>query len=178
MALDPGGLFLQSARAKLAGPHAPDLLSDDEPCLLQDADVLLHAREGHVELLGKVRDRSVCTSESLQNAASGRVRERGERSIETGTRILNHDGMNYIGCMIDLQTVGVIGGAQEVRETIKVSGGDRSVKSVAVRVRRSNGSSSLVIRLEKSDGTVVEEVSVPASLIAQPAAGADHRNPS
>src|SRR5215813_6495936 len=88
--LDPRRLVLQSARAELAGPHAPDLLRGDEPGLLQDADVLLHAREGHVELLGKVRDRSVCTSELLQNAASGGVRERGERGIEAGSRIPNH----------------------------------------------------------------------------------------
>src|SRR4249920_2512595 len=88
--LDPCRLFLQSAQAELAGPHAPDLLRGDEPRLLQDADVLLHAREGHVELLGKVRDRSVCSSELLQNAASGGVRERGERGIEAGCRILNH----------------------------------------------------------------------------------------
>src|SRR5215471_10909477 len=72
---DPGRLFLQSARADLAGPHAPDLLRGDEPGLLQDADVLLHACEGHVELRGKVRDRSVSTSELLQNAAPGGVRE-------------------------------------------------------------------------------------------------------
>src|SRR5574341_316533 len=52
--------------------------------------MLLHAREGHVELLGKVRDRSVCTPELLQNAASGGVGERGERGIETGPGILNH----------------------------------------------------------------------------------------
>src|SRR4029077_14937006 len=88
--LDPCRLFLQSARAELAGPHASDLLRGDEPRLLQDADVLLHAREGHAELLGKVRDRSVCASELLQNAASGGVRERGERGIETGCHILNH----------------------------------------------------------------------------------------
>src|SRR6185295_1308212 len=88
--LDPCRLFLQSAQAELAGPHAPDLLRGDEPRLLQDADVLLHAREGHVELLGKVRDRRVCTPELLQNAASGGVRERGERGIEAGPRILNH----------------------------------------------------------------------------------------
>src|ERR671910_511373 len=88
--LDPGRLFLQSARADLAGPHAPDLLRRDEPRLLQDTDVFLHAREGHVELDGKIRDRRVCTSELLQNAASGGVRERGERGIETGRRILNH----------------------------------------------------------------------------------------
>src|SRR5215831_12033769 len=71
--LDPGRLFLQSARADLAGPHAPDLLRGDEPDLLQDADVLLHAREGHMELLGKVRDRSVGTSELLQNTASSGI---------------------------------------------------------------------------------------------------------
>src|SRR6187431_2656001 len=88
--LDPCRLFLQSAQAELAGPHAPDLLRGDEPRLLQDTDVLLHAREGHVELLGQVRDRRVCTPELLQNAASGGVRERGERGIEAGPGILNH----------------------------------------------------------------------------------------
>src|ERR1700752_378039 len=86
---EPRRLFLQSARAEPAGPHAPDLLGGDEPGLLQDADVLLHAREGHVELLGKVRDRSVGTPELLQNATAGGIRERGERAIEAGLRILN-----------------------------------------------------------------------------------------
>src|SRR6186713_3234922 len=47
--LDPCRLFLQPAQAEPAGPHAPDLLRNDEPGLLQDADVLLDAREGHVE---------------------------------------------------------------------------------------------------------------------------------
>src|ERR1700722_13476072 len=54
--LDPCRLFRQSMQAELAGPHAPDFLRGDQPRLLQDADMLLHAREGHVELLGKVRD--------------------------------------------------------------------------------------------------------------------------
>src|SRR5436190_24272810 len=90
VAFDPCRLCLESARAVLAGPHAPDLLRGDEPGSLQDADVFLHAREGHVELLGKVRDRSVCTPELLQDAASGGVRERGERGIEAGFHILNH----------------------------------------------------------------------------------------
>src|SRR5579863_77967 len=88
--LDPRRLFLQSAQAELAGPHAPDLLRGDEPRLLQDADMLLHAREGHVELLSKVRDRSVCTPELLQNAAPGGVRELGERGIEASCHILDH----------------------------------------------------------------------------------------
>src|SRR5262245_6755821 len=34
--LDPGRRFLQSARADLAGPHAPDLLRGHEPRVLQD----------------------------------------------------------------------------------------------------------------------------------------------
>src|SRR6185503_1530809 len=88
--LDPCCLFREAAQAQLACPHASDLLRDNEPCLLQDADMLLHAREGHAEPLGKVRDRSICTSELLQNAASGGVRERGERGIEAGCYILNH----------------------------------------------------------------------------------------
>src|SRR3954467_12261614 len=90
VALDPCPLFIQLAQAELAGPHAPDLLRGDEPRLLQDADMLLHAREGHVERLGEIRDRNVCTAELLQNAASRGVRERGERGIEAGPRILNH----------------------------------------------------------------------------------------
>src|SRR5678809_1091115 len=97
--LDPCRLFIQSAQAELAGPHAPDLLRHDEPGLLQDADVLLHARERHVELLGKVRDRRVCASELLQNTASGGVRERGERGVETEPRILNHM-VQYNNCLL------------------------------------------------------------------------------
>src|SRR5262245_7377315 len=93
--LEPGRFFLQSARAELAGPHATDLLRGHEPGLLQDADVLLHAREGHVELLGKVRDRSVGTSELLQNAASRGIRERSERDIEVCSQTLNHS-VQYI----------------------------------------------------------------------------------
>src|SRR5580693_843799 len=66
---DPSCLSFQAARAQLASPHAPDLLRGDEPGSLEDVDVLLHAREGHVELLGKVRDRGVCPPELRQNAA-------------------------------------------------------------------------------------------------------------
>src|SRR4051812_8861915 len=88
--LDPCPLFLESAQPELAGPHAPDLLRDDEPRPLQDADMLLHAGEGHVELLGKVGDRSVRAPELLQNAASSGVRQRGERGIEAGPGKLNH----------------------------------------------------------------------------------------
>src|ERR1051325_9460058 len=96
--LDPGRLFLQSAQAELAGPHAPDLLRGDEPRLLQDADVLLHARQGHVELSGKVRDGGVCTPELLQDAAPGGIRERGERCIKSAARIVNHPVQYALPC--------------------------------------------------------------------------------
>src|ERR1700730_17198117 len=52
--------------------------------------MFLHARQGHVEPLGKGCDRSVRTPELLQNAASGGVRERAERGIEVGLTILSH----------------------------------------------------------------------------------------
>src|ERR687898_1635472 len=50
--VDPGRLLVESARAEPAGAHAPDLLRGDELGVLQDADVLSHAREGHVEGFG------------------------------------------------------------------------------------------------------------------------------
>src|SRR4051812_17383520 len=90
VSFDPFRLFLQSAPAKLAGPYASDLLRDDEPRALQDADVLFHTRQGHVELLGKVRDRRVCTPQPLQNAASGGVGERRKRRVEARLGMLNH----------------------------------------------------------------------------------------
>src|SRR6185295_8831507 len=90
ISLDPRGRFLQSTHAERAGPHAPDLLRGDEPRLFQDAHVLLHSRERHVKLLGKIRDRRVCTSELLKNAASSDVGQCGERGIEGGVRKLNH----------------------------------------------------------------------------------------
>jgi hypothetical protein len=78
--------------------------------------VLLHARERHVELAGKHCDRSVGPSELLQNAASGGIRERGERVIKAGLPILNHmvqytrygaavKGRPSPGCVFDIGTV-------------------------------------------------------------------------
>src|SRR5579859_5758602 len=72
--LEPCRLCFQPARTELAGSHAPDFLRHDEPSLLQDADVLFHACQGHVEFLGKIRDRSARTSELLQDAASCGIR--------------------------------------------------------------------------------------------------------
>ena len=88
--LDPCRHFLETAGADSAGPDAADLLGDDESRLFEDADVLPHAGEGHVEPVGEVRDRGVLTAELLENTASRGVRQRRKRGIEMGPRILNH----------------------------------------------------------------------------------------
>lgn len=60
-----------------------------------------------------------------------------------------------------------ISGSQAVRETFTVSGTDRTVSSVSVRVNRVIGASPLAIRLERSDGTLVGQgsVLVPVGLV-------------
>src|SRR6185312_1124620 len=51
IALEPRGLVLEQPRTEPTGPHASHFLSRHETRLLEDAHVLLHARERHVELL-------------------------------------------------------------------------------------------------------------------------------
>src|ERR1044071_10259841 len=69
--LDPCRHFGKPAQAELAGAYAPDFFRDDEPGLLEDADVFLHAREGQVEPVGEVRDGRVRAPELLEDATAG-----------------------------------------------------------------------------------------------------------
>ena len=87
--LDPGSFLRQRQRAQSAGSHPADLPGGDEARPLEDADVLLHAREGHLKPRGKLGDGSVPTSELLQDTTAGGVRKRGEGRIEASL-ILNH----------------------------------------------------------------------------------------
>jgi hypothetical protein len=83
-----------------------------------------------------------------------------------------HDGMGYIGVLIS--NYGVISGESSlVRQHFTVSGGSRTISSANVKVRRTSGTSPLTIRLEKGDGTLIEEVSVPAASIPVSAPGND-----
>ena len=83
-----------------------------------------------------------------------------------------HDGLGYIGALIALY--GVVSGPNDmVREHFTVSGIARSVSSASVRVRRTSGSSPLVVTLETDAGAVVESVSVPAASIDVSAPGGD-----
>ena len=88
--LDPFGLLLEATEAEPAGADAPDFLGRNEPSPLEDADMLLHARQGHAEPFGEFGDGRVRAPELLQHAAAGSIRERGERGVETGVLILNH----------------------------------------------------------------------------------------
>jgi len=75
-----------------------------------------------------------------------------------------HDGMNYIGAMA--ANYGSISGPSNlVREHFTVSGGNRTVGSASVKVKRIRGTSPLTIQLETGDGTLIESGLVSASVI-------------
>ena len=76
-----------------------------------------------------------------------------------------HDGMGYIGAMG--QYYGLTSGLSSmVREHFRVSGGDRTVTSASVKVKRISGTSPLTIRLETGDGTLIESGLISASVIS------------
>ncbi len=64
-----------------------------------------------------------------------------------------------------VSTAATISGTQQVRERFTVSGGDKTVRSVSVRLQRdaASGTSPLSIRLETEAGTTIEEGTVPAT---------------
>jgi hypothetical protein len=59
-----------------------------------------------------------------------------------------------------------ISGDAKAREAFTVSGTGRTVGSVAVRLMRISGGSPLFVRLETSEGSLIEEGTIPASSIA------------
>ena len=60
-----------------------------------------------------------------------------------------------------------ISGPASVRETFKVSGPSRTFTKVAVRLQRSAGTSPLTVRVEEADGTLIQQVNVPAASVLQ-----------
>jgi hypothetical protein len=75
-----------------------------------------------------------------------------------------HDGQSYIEAMI-AQYGSIAGSTNMVRETFVVGGSNRTISSATVRVRRSYGSSPLVVRLETGGGTVLGSASIGASAV-------------
>lgn len=86
-----------------------------------------------------------------------------------GTR----DGMGYVATMCERTGV-VSGAANRVRQRFTVSGGDRLVRSVSVRVKRISGTGPLTLRLETGSGALVEAVDIPASAVPIAGAGCDN----
>jgi len=74
-----------------------------------------------------------------------------------------HSGMGYIELWLPPQN---ISGPSSAREAFTVSGPSFSPSAIAVRVQRSSGSSPLTLRLEQTDGPLVEQGGVPATLIS------------
>jgi hypothetical protein len=58
-------------------------------------------------------------------------------------------------------------GTRAVRESFTVSGADVKVASIGIRAARVSGSDPLVVRLENSDGSLIEEGSIPSSAIPE-----------
>ena len=58
-----------------------------------------------------------------------------------------------------------ISGTSQVRETITVTGAQKTVSSASIRVARTSGTDPLIVRLENGDGTVIEQGEIPAASI-------------
>jgi hypothetical protein len=84
-----------------------------------------------------------------------------------------HDGQSYYEAMIDRYAT-ISGTDQMAREHFTVSGGDRTVESASLRLRRSGGESPLTMTLENSSGSAIESVTVPASSIPVSSPGEDN----
>jgi hypothetical protein len=84
-----------------------------------------------------------------------------------------HDGNGYVAAQIDYYGT-ISGTSRMVRERFMVHGGSRTIRTVAVRMRRSGGSSPLVIRLESSSGALIDSVTIPASSVPASSPGGDN----
>jgi len=83
-----------------------------------------------------------------------------------------HDGQSYYEAMIDRYAT-ISGASKMARERFTVSGGNRTVKSASLRLRRSSGTSPLTMTLETSAGVAIESATVPAASIPVSAPGED-----
>jgi len=72
-------------------------------------------------------------------------------------------GVGYMEVWVGLPKT--ISGPARVREVFTVSGGDRPVRSAAVRVRRLTGTAPLTLRLETAAGTTLGVATVSAGLV-------------
>lgn len=101
------------------------------------------------------------------------VQSRYTADMDLGYNGGAHQGMGYIQNMT-AQYGTLSGTANMVRELFTVSGGARTVVSCAVRVRRSSGTSDLILGLYTGANALIEAVSIPAATVPISAAGGDN----
>lgn len=83
-----------------------------------------------------------------------------------------HDGQCYHQLMTDLWAT--ISGNAQVRETLVVSGGDKTLDEVFGRLRRTAGVDDVTITVEQDDGTFIDSVAIPYSDVPISAPGSDN----
>ncbi len=78
-----------------------------------------------------------------------------------------HHGVGYMEFWDNApgQTKTLTGASDMTRERFTVSGPDRSVRKVSIRLKRVSGSGALKVRLETGSGTLVEQGSIAASTV-------------
>jgi Lamin Tail Domain len=84
-----------------------------------------------------------------------------------------HGGSSYVGALIDRYAT-ISGASKMARERFTVSGGNKTVSSASIRLRRSSGTSPVVVTLETAAGSLIEAVSIPAASIPISAPGGDN----
>lgn len=73
-------------------------------------------------------------------------------------------GLGYMEVWV--RSYKIISGSGMAREAFTVSGSDKTVSSATVRIMRDSGTSPLTVRLETSNGTLIEQGTIPSSSIA------------
>jgi hypothetical protein len=106
----------------------------------------------------------------IRGGGSWTLRPRDTADMDLTYADGHHDGQGYIGAMCDIPAI-ISGPDRMARERFTVSGGDRTIRQVGVRLRRTSGSDPLVIRLEEGDGTLIDSVRIPASEVLRASPG-------
>ncbi len=76
----------------------------------------------------------------------------------------SHQGQGYID--VDTANGCIISGSNSMcREGIVVSGGDKTVTGVGVRIAKTSGNGKLVVRLEDQNGSLIDSVSMSVSSV-------------
>ena len=100
VALEPFERALHRTGLELAAHDAADLFAFDEPCILENGQMLDDAGQRHADRRGQLADRALALPEPDQDRAPRRIGERAEHGIEPARRIVNHK----VKCARELRT--------------------------------------------------------------------------